>query len=242
MFRKNANRKREFEEGIRDGFPIGIGYFAVAFSLGIAARNAGLTAFQGFLTSLLCNASASQYAFFTQIAAGASLVEIALMTLVTNARYLLMGCALSQKMAPKLPKVHRFLIGMDVTDELFGIEIARPGFLSPWYTYGAMLGSAPFWAAGTAVGIIVGNFLPMQIVSGLGVALYGMFLAVIIPPAKTDKVIGICVVTSFAASCLANGLPLFARLSAGNRTILLTVVISAVAAILFPVKKEEEYE
>lgn len=241
MTRKNLTRKREFQEGIRDGFPIGIGYFAVAFSLGIAAKNAGLTAFQGFLTSLLCNASASQYAFFTQIAASASLVEIALMTLVTNARYLLMGCALSQKLAPGLSIAHRFLLGADVTDELFGIEIARPGFLNPWYAYGAMLGSAPLWAAGTVVGIIAGNLLPVQIVSGLGVALYGMFLAVIIPPTRTNKAIGICVLVSFAASYLTDILPLLARLSAGTRTILLTVVIAAAAAVLFPVG-EEEYE
>ncbi len=231
--------KKEFREGVQAGIPIGIGYFAVAFSLGIAARNAGMTAFQGFVTSLLCNASAGQYAFFTQIAAGASLLEVAVMTLVTNARYLLMGCALSQKLAQGTSLRHRLLIGLDVTDEIFGIAVARPGFLNPWYTYGAMLGSAPFWAVGTAAGIIAGSLLPGQIVSGLSVALYGMFLAVIIPPVKTNKAIGICVLASFAASYMAGILSPLNRLSAGNRTILLTVVISAAAAVLFPIKENE---
>lgn len=240
--RKNTDAKREFKEGVQDGIPIGIGYFAVAFSLGIAAKNAGMTAFQGFMTSLLCNASAGQYAFFTQIAAGASLLEVAVMTLVTNARYLLMGCALSQKLAQGISLRHRLLIGVDVTDEIFGIAVARPGFLSPWYAYGAMLASAPFWAVGTAAGIVAGNLLPAQIVSGLSVALYGMFLAVIIPPIKTNKAIGICVLASFAASYMANILPPVNRLSAGNRTILLTVVISSAAAVLFPIKEENKDE
>lgn len=237
---RSAERKKELKEGLRDGFPIGLGYFAVAFSLGIAARNAGMTVFQGFLTSMLCNASAGEYAFFTQIADHAALLEIVVMTVVTNARYILMGCALSQKLAPGIPMRHRMIIGADVTDELFGIEIARKGFLNPWYAYGAMASSAPFWATGTAIGMIAGNLLPMQIVSGLSVALYGMFLAVIVPPAKTNKVIGGCILVSFAASYLANVWPLLARLSAGNRIILLTVAISAAAAVLFPVKKEEE--
>lgn len=232
-------KKREFKEGLKDGVPIGIGYFAVAFSLGITAKKAGFTAIQGFVMSILCNASAGQYAFITQIAANASLVEIAIMTIVTNARYLLLGCALSQKLAPGTSMVHRFLMGIDVTDELFGIEIARSDYLSPWYAYGAMLGSAPFWATGTAIGIIMGNILPMQIVSGLSVALYGMFLAVIIPPAKTDNIIGGCIVVSFLISYLADVLPILSKLSAGNKIILLTVIISGVAAALFP-KKEEK--
>lgn len=232
--------RREFGEGIRDGFPIGLGYLAVSFSLGIAARNAGLSAGQGFLTSILCNASAGEYAFFSQLAAGATILEVILMTLIINARYLLMGAAMSQRLAPGTSILHRFLMGVDVTDELFGIEIARKGYINPFYTYGAMLASAPFWAVGTAAGIIVGNLLPLRIVSALSVALYGMFLAVIIPPARTNKVIAGCVLISFAASWASDILPFLSSLSSGNKTILLTVIISAAAAILFPVKQEEK--
>ena len=120
-------RSRVLLAGIRDGLPIGLGYLAVSFSLGIAARNAGLNAFQGFLISLLNNASAGEYAAFTVIAADSGFLEMALITLITNARYLLMSCSLSQKFSPDTPLIHRLLVGYDVTDELFGIAISRPG-------------------------------------------------------------------------------------------------------------------
>ena len=127
-----------FRAGLRDGIPIALGYFAVAFTLGIAARNAGFTALQAFVESLTNNASAGEYAVFSLVAAGAGLWEVAIMTLVANARYLLMSCSLSQKLSPDTPLRHRMLIAFDVTDEIFGISVARPGKLNPWYTYGAM--------------------------------------------------------------------------------------------------------
>lgn len=231
---------RAFREGMQDGIPIGLGYFAVAFSLGIAARSAGLTAFQGFLSSILTNASAGEYAGFTLIAANAPYFEMAIITLIINARYLLMSCALSQRMSPSLPLRHRLLTGMGITDELFAIAIARPGYINPYYTYGSLLVASPCWAAGTALGIIAGNLLPLRAVSAFSVALYGMFLAVIIPPAHQNKVIGGLVLLCFAASYSSLHLPGLSALSDGTRTILLTVVISAAAAVLFPVKHEEE--
>ena len=159
---------------------------------------------------------------------------MAIVTLITNARYLLMSAALSQRLNPQMPFFHRFLIAYDVTDELFGINIAQPGFLNPFYTYGAVLTAAPGWAIGTALGTIAGNLLPLRIVSALSVALYGMFLAVIIPPAKKDRVIAVIIVICFAASYCATYLPVVSELSEGTRTIILTVVIAGIAAILFP--------
>ena len=158
--------RKVFCDGMRDGFPIALGYFAVSFSLGIAARGAGFTPMQGFLASLLNNASAGEYAAFTLIAAQASYLEVAIITLIANARYLLMSCALAQKFSPDTPFFHRLIIGYDVTDELFGITIARPGILNPYYTYGAILLAAPAWAGGTACGILAGNALPLRAVSG----------------------------------------------------------------------------
>ena len=234
------SHNKVLREGFRDGIPIGLGYLAVSFSLGVAARNAGLSAFQGFLVSLLNNASAGEYAGFTVIAANGAYFEIFLMTLIANARYLLMSCALSQKFFPDTPLIHRILVGYDVTDEIFGITIARPGMLDPFYSYGAILIAAPAWAGGTALGVIAGNLLPARAVSALSVALFGMFLAVIIPPARKNRVIALFVLISFAASFAATYLPLISRLSGGTRTIILTVLISAVAAILFPVNEEEE--
>ena len=229
-----------FLEGVRDGIPIALGYFAVSFSLGIAARNVGITAVQGMLASFLCMASAGQYALFSLIGAAASLGEIALVTLITNARYFLMSCALSQKIDPKMKNYHRFLFGAVVTDEIFGITVARPGYIDPRYNYGAMAVTMPGWAVGTGLGIVMGTILPARLVSALSVALFGMFIAVFIPPAKKDKVILGCVAVSFAASLLFDLVPLLAKISAGTRTILLTVVISAGAAVLFPAKEAED--
>lgn len=234
--------RRIFLNGMRDGVPIALGYFAVSFSLGIAARNAGLTPLQGFFASLLNNASAGEYAAFTLIAANATLFQVALITLIANARYLLMSCALAQRFAPGTPFFHRLIIAYDVTDELFGITISRPGCLNPFYTYGAILLAAPAWAFGTAFGIMAGNALPLCAVSALSVALYGMFLAIIIPPARKNKVVAVLIVISFALSFFGSYVPGISALSDGTRTILLTVLISAAAAILFPVKNTQEEE
>ena len=237
---KPGSRMRLFAQGVRDGIPIALGYFAVAFSLGIAARNAGLMPMEGFLASFLCSASAGEHALFTLIAAGAGYLETALVSLVTNARYFLMSCALSQKFAPETPLLHRVLIGTKVTDELFGLNIARPGTVQPAYSYGAMLLPVPAWAAGTAFGIRMGLLLSPRIVSALSVALYGMFLAVIIPPARKNAHIAVCVAAGFLLSLAAQAVPLIAGLSEGTRTILLTVGIAAAAALLFPVKEAED--
>ena len=232
-------KNKVFLEGMRDGVPIGLGYFAVSFSLGIVARNAGLTPLQGFIASFFCVASAGEYALFTSIQAAASFLEIALITLVVNARYLLMSTALTQRFDPKTPLIHRFLIGFGVTDEIFGITISHPGFINPVYNYGALLVAIPLWSIGTSLGIIAGNFLPARVVSALSVALYGMFLAIIIPPAKKNLVIMISVLVSFAASYACTKLPLVSNLSGGTRTIILTVVISTIVALVKPISDTE---
>ena len=237
---EKATRKTAFLQGLRDGVPIALGYFAVAFSLGIAARNAGLTAVQGFIASMLCVASAGEYALFSMIGAGATYLEIAVLTLITNARYFLMSCALSQRISPKMKNVHRYLVGAVVTDEIFGITIARPGFVEPAYNYGAIAVSVPAWAIGTALGILMGNLLPARIVSALSVALYGMFLAIIIPPAKQSVAVALCVILGFACSWVFGAVGvLAAALSPGTRTILLTVLLSGAAALIFPVKEAD---
>ena len=145
------------------------------FHLELWQEKAGLTPFQGFLSSMLNHASAGEYAEFTVIEAGAPYIEMALVILITNARYLLMSCALSQRFAPDAPLIHRVLVGFGITDEIFGISIARPGNVNPFYTYGAMALALPAWSSATAIGIVAGNILPACAVSALSVALYGMF-------------------------------------------------------------------
>ena len=225
-------------QGIRDGMPIALGYFAVAFTLGIAARNADFSAVQAMVESLTNNASAGEYAVFSLAAARAGYWEVAVMTLVANARYLLMSCSLSQKLAPETPLYHRMLVAFDVTDEIFGISIAYPGQLSPWYTYGAMAVAIPGWGLGTFFGVAVGNVLPPRLVSALSVGLYGMFLAIIIPPAKKDRVVLGLVALSFAASLITSRWTLLTPVPSGVKTIALTVVIALGAAVLCPVKDE----
>ena len=237
-----VSRARSFGDGLRDAVPIGLGYFAVSFSLGITAHNAGLSAMQGFIASLLCTASAGEYAGFTLIAAGASYAEVSLMTFITNMRYMLMSLALSQRCSERMPFVHRLIFGYAITDELFAINIARPGHLDPWYYYGGILSSVPLWALGTALGVISGDVLPARIVSALSVALYGMFLAIVIPPAKKSRVIGGIVAVCFAASYITGRVSLLSGISSGTRTIILTLVIASAAALLFPVPTDDDID
>ena len=219
----------EFREGIKDGIPISLGYFAVAFTLGIAAQSAGLTAIQATICSLTNNASAGQYAGITVIAADAAYIEIALVTFIANARYLLMSCAMSQKMHPGASLGSRLLVGFAITDELFGIAVARKGYLNPTYYYGAMTAAMPGWALGTFLGVVAGNILPLRVTSAL---------AVIIPPARKSKVVAGLVAVSFAASFAAEHI--LSGISSGTRTIILTVVISGIAALIFPHEEAED--
>ena len=229
-----------FLKGMRDGLPIGLGYFAVSFSLGIIAKKGGLSPLLGFFSSLFTRASAGEYAAYSLIAVGASFWELFIISVITNARYLLMNCALTQKFDSKTNMFTRLLVGACCTDEIFGISIAWPGKLKPKYTFGATVVAGPMWALGTALGIIAGSALPIRYVSALSVALYGMFLAIIIPPAKRDKAVTAAVNAGFLFSYLFSILPLLKDISSGTRTIILTIVISAVISLIKPVKVEEE--
>ncbi|MBQ2926475.1 MAG: AzlC family ABC transporter permease [Ruminiclostridium sp.] len=231
------NRK-QFFRGIRTGIPISLGYLAVSFTLGITAKNAGLSAFQAALTSLLVNASAGQYAAFTMMAAQSGYLQTAIMVGVTNARYILMSCALSQKLPANSKLWHRLVIGFNVNDEIFGMAIAEEEKLNPYYYFGMMAIAMPGWALGTFLGTSVGNILPGSVVSALSVGLYGMFLAVIIPASKKSRIILGVVIVSMAASFALEVIPLFSVVASGTRTIILTVVIASIAAVLFPVKEE----
>ena len=155
-----ASRRAVFLAGVHDGVPIALGYFVVAFTLGILAKTAGLTPWQGFLTSFVNLASAGEYAGFTVIAAQAPYLEIAVLTLVANARYFLMSAALTQRFAPDTSLLHRLAVSFGVSDEIFGITVARGGMVNPYYNYGAMAISVPAWAIGTSAGILAGGILP----------------------------------------------------------------------------------
>ena len=189
--------KKHFLRGLRDGIPIGLGYFAVSFGIGISAHNAHLSIFQGFLLSFLNNASSGEYGGITIIAADSGLWAMALMMLVVNARYLLMSCALSQRLSPDTPLPWRLLIAYDLTDEIFGLAIAQPGYLEVWYYFGTMCAAMPGWSIGTVLGVLMGNLMPVWAVSGCSVMLFGMFLAIIIPVGKQNRIVLGCIGVSF---------------------------------------------
>lgn len=228
-----------YKHGIKNGIPIALGYFAVAFALGIEAKAAGLSAFEAMLAAGLTNASAGGHAAFTLISENASYIEMALIQLVVNIRYLLMACALSQKLSSEVSTLKRSILAFDVTDEIFGISIAVNGNLNPFYNYGAMSITIPGWALGAFFGVVMGNVLPQSVVVALSVGLYGMFLAIIIPPARKNKIIALLIAVSMISSLGFSCLPILKELSEGIRVIILTVSISLLAAVIFPVEEEE---
>lgn len=234
-----TERRQNILHGLRDGFPIAMGYLAVAFSLGIIAAKAGLTAPQGFLTSFFTRASAGEYGTYTLIAVHAAYAEVIAMCIVVNLRYMLMSASLSQKIAPGTPWFKRILMACCVTDEVFGISIAHPGYTPPAYTYSAAIISTLFWASGCALGITAGSILPQHIVTALSMSLYGMFLAVFIPPARSDRNVLYAVIASFLLSGLCAIAPVVSQWSSGMRTVVLTILISAVAAWLKPIKTND---
>lgn len=235
----SINRTAYFT-GLRDSVPIALGYMAVSFSLGMMAKRIGLTPLQGFISSFVNHASAGEYAEFTVMKAGASFLEMAIIIFITNLRYSLMSLSYSQRFAKDTSLIHRFIMCFGISDEIYGVTIARSGDLVPAYTYGVMSLALPFWCTGTALGIMVGNILPTSVVGALSVALYGMFLAIIIPPAKKDKIVAILIVVSFALSYIASKLPIISTWTESMRTIVLTLIITGCAAMLFPKKEFEE--
>lgn len=232
--------KSWFFQGLHDGIPISLGYLAVSFTLGIAAKKAGFTAFQTAFMSLLNNTSAGEFAALGMIASGAGYLEVAFSQLVINLRYCLMSCALSQKIDHKKPFFHRFFVAFEITDEVFGVSIGAGGKLNPFYTYGLTAVAVPGWALGSYLGVFTGNILPARILSAMSVALYGMFIAVIIPPAKKNRILTGVIAVSMFLSLAFTYLPIVKSISSGTRIIVLTVVIAGAAALLFPVKEEQK--
>jgi len=236
---KRSNFRSDFLHGVKIGLPICLGYFAVAFSLGITAKSAGLTAFQGALTSLLLNASAGEYVAFSVIAAGGGYLEIAIAEFIANARYLLMSCALSQRLSESTKLWQKLIMSFAITDEMFGSAIAQPKNVSPYFYFGMMSVAMPGWCFGTWFGIVLGNVLPSRAVSALSVSLFGMFIAIIVPEAKKSIAVFISASAGMALSLLAEMLPLISKISSGTKIIILTVVISSAAALICPVKDVE---
>lgn len=236
----SAPRIPWFARGLRDGIPICMGYFAVSFALGITARGIGMNALQAGLMSLGMVASAGEFAAIVLIESAAGVFEMISTCIVVNLRYFLMSCSLSQKLSPDLPFIHRFLLPYCITDEIFGLSSAVPGYLDPRYSYGMTVISVAGWTTGTVLGVLMGNIMPPWAVNALNVSLYGMFLAIIIPPARKDRFIAGLVLISMTASGLFAVLPLLRSISGGFRVIILTLLIAGTAAFIHPVDENKE--
>lgn len=229
----------QLNKGMRDGVPVMLGYLAVSFSFGILARESGLSVWQAVLMSMTNLTSAGQFASLSVISAAGSYIELALSQLIINLRYCLMSCSLSQKIDPQARLAHRFLMAYGNTDEVFALSASVKGALSPYYTYGLICVAMPGWTVGTLLGAAAGNVLPERMLSALGVALYAMFCAIIVPPAKENRVLRRIILLAMAASCVFAVAPVLRGISSGMRVIMLTVAISALAAKLAPVKEAE---
>ena len=232
--------RENFGRGLKDGIPIGLGYFAVAFTFGMMAVSGGLGTWQAVLISLTNLTSAGQFAGLDIIVTGGSYWEMALTQLVINLRYCLMSFSLSQKLVRGIPQIHRYFVAFGVTDEIFGVSASQEGRLSPWYSYGAMCVAIPGWSLGTLAGAVSGNLLPPFMVSAMGIAIYGMFLAVIIPPSKTNRAVLGVVIGAMAVSSLFAYVPVLNKVSSGFVIIITTLLVAGIAACICPVEEKEE--
>ena len=229
-----------FKKGLKDGSPIAIGYFSVSFAFGIFAIENGLTVFQAVIISLLNLTSAGQLAAVPIIVGGGTLFELALSQLVINSRYSLMSVSLSQKLSKKVKLPQKLLIAYGNTDEIFAVSVSNKGEVGTKYMLGIILLPVIGWTSGTLLGGVVGNILPAMVTAALGVAIYGMFVAIVVPVAKKEKLTALCVLLATAISCAFKYIPLLKVVPTGFTVIICAVVASALFAIIAPIKTEEK--
>ena len=227
---------------MKDGVPIALGYFAVSFTFGMMAVAGGLRIWQAVLISLTNLTSAGQFAGLDIIFAGGSMWEMAMTQLIINLRYCLMSFSLSQKFRREESGILKYIAAFGITDEIFGISAAQEGKVSVFYNYGAMCVAIPGWVLGTLAGAISGNLLPDFMMSALSVAIYGMFLAVIIPPSKTNRAVLLVVLGAMAVSALFAWVPVLSKVSCGFVIIITTILVAGLAAWLCPVDEENAME
>lgn len=232
-------KKNEFLMGIRNGIPICLGYFSVSVAFGMTAVLSGMPLWAAVLISLSNLTSAGQFAGTNLMIAGGNPIEIAMTTLVINMRYFLMSLSVSQKVEEKMSMKQRLAIAFGITDEIFAVSIQHPGELSASYMAGLILTPVLGWTGGTLAGGIATSFMPEALSSALGIALYGMFIAIIIPPAREQKSVLFTVILAVIASVVFTYVPVLSQLGSGWSIIFITIAVSLIAAYLFPIQEEE---
>lgn len=228
-----------YRTGVNRGLPVGVGYFSVSFGFGAMAAAQGLKALDATLISMTNLTSAGQFAGLTLILAAATLWELILTQLVINSRYALMSLALSQRMGQRIGVLPRLFIAFFNTDEIFALAMAEKGPLTVPFMLG--LGTTPIlgWTAGTLCGALAGSVLPASIRVALGVMLYGMFIAIVVPPARQEKPVLITVILALVLSCMFAWIPMLQQVSAGISIVICTVAAAAICAWLHPIEEEE---
>ena len=232
------DHKKNFIDGMRDGIPIALGYLSVSFAFGMQCLGSGLTVLQALLISMTNLTSAGQLAGLQVMLAGSSLIEMAMTQFIINLRYALMGLSLSQKLGPTMTTPRRMFFSFANTDEIFAVASAQPEKLHHHYLYGLMLMPYIGWSLGTLLGAAAGAVLPTFVCNALGIAIYGMFLAIILPPARKEHPVRVVVGIAVALSLCFRYLPVLNQLSSGFVIIICAVVASTIGALLFPVKED----
>lgn len=234
--------KSLFFAGLSDGVPTALGYLSVSFGFGINAVTSGLSPLAAVLISLTNLTSAGQLAGIGVIANNLPLFEMALTQLVINIRYFLMSLSLSQKLDDDYTLLHRLVTSFGITDENFGVASSKKGLLRPPYMYGLILLPIIGWTLGTLLGAVAGNIIPAAVNAALGIAIYGMFVAIVVPAAKENRGILLSVICAIAISCVIAFLPVLSFITSGFAIIIAALVAAVVAALVCPVKDEEEGE
>ena len=232
-------KRKEFIAGLKAGMPVCVGYFSVSFGFGAMAIAQGLTVWQAILISASNLTSAGQFAGLTVIATGAAIIEMILTQLVINSRYALMSLALGQRLGQNVGSGRRLLAAFFNTDEVFALGMSRGRELTTGFFVGVGVVAALGWTAGTAMGAIAGSLLPQSVRMALGVMLYGMFIAIVVPQAREEKPILISVILALVLSCLFAWVPGLNQISQGLAIVICTVLAASVCAVLFPVQDEE---
>ena len=230
----------QFTTGLRHGVPIGLGYLSVSFTFGMMAARGGLTIVQAVLISMTNVTSAGQLAGLTLMLSNGSLYEMALTQLVINLRYALMSLSLSQKLDKSMTTLHRMIFAFCNTDEVFAVASSQEGQVGRRYLYGLMVAPYVGWALGTLLGAAAGTLLPDLVRDALGVAIYGMFIAIIIPPAKRVRSVRLAVIMAAVLSCLIYYTPGLNGISSGFSIIICAVAVSAFCAKFFPIREADE--
>ena len=235
----NLNDK-PFLRGMKNGMPICLGYISVSFVFGVMCTEFGLPVWAGLLMSMTNLTSAGQFAGLTLIMSGGGLIELAFTTLTINLRYSLMSLSLSQKVDEKMTTLQRALVSFGNTDEIFALCMNEKGPVTLTYMSGMVLVSYIGWQLGTVLGATITSLLPDIVRSAMSMAIYGMFIAIILPPARASRPVLLSVILAAVVSCLFFFTPGLKLLSRGWVIILTTFIVAGFMAWKFPRKEETE--